>query len=86
MPRELMTTKGTFSVVVDAQVRALFDTHMEEQSNELYYKDLGLTDYEPDVPEEKLNDVSGPGKGQITIEGQRYMANSKTKGYRHSHS
>jgi hypothetical protein len=79
--RELMTTKGTLSAVVDAQTRALFVTHLEEQSNELYYKELGLTDYEPDVPNEVLSDISGPGKGQITVEGQRYMPNSKVKGY-----
>jgi len=81
MRGELMTTKGTFADVVNAQVRAIFDTHVEEQSNELYYKELGLTDYEPDVPAEVLNDISGPGKGQITLEGQRYMSVSKVKGY-----
>jgi hypothetical protein len=77
----LMTSKGQLQAVTDAQVRALFTTHAEEQSNELYYKDLGLVDYEPDVPAEVLADMSGPGKGQVTIEGQRYGANSKQKGY-----
>jgi hypothetical protein len=81
MRGELMTTKGTFADVVDAQVRAMFDNHAEEQSNELYYKELGLSDYEPDVPEEKMQEMSGPGRGQITIEGQDYAKNSKVKGY-----
>ena len=76
-----MTTRGTFASVVNAQIRALFDTHLEEQSSELYYQELGLNDYFPDVPEEKLDDISGPGRGQITIEGQDYAANSKVKGY-----
>lgn len=81
MPRELMTTRGTFSPVIDAQTRALYVTQLEEQSSQLYYQELGLTDYEPDVPAEVLNDISGPGRGQITVEGQRYMPNSKVKGY-----
>ncbi len=76
-----MTTKGTFADVVNAQVRAMYNTALEEQSSRLYYKELGLTDYEPDVPAEVLNDMSGPGKGQITLEGQRYNAVSKVKGY-----
>jgi hypothetical protein len=81
MRGELMTTKGTFADVIDAQVRAMFDNHAAEQSNELYYKELGLTDYSPDVPEEKLQEMSGPGRGQLTIEGQDYAKNSKVKGY-----
>lgn len=81
MPRELMTTRGTFADVVNAQIRAIFETNQEEQSSELYYSALGLNDYEPDVPAEQLNDISGPGKGQVTIEGQRYMPNSRVAGY-----
>ena len=76
-----MTTSGTFSAVIDAQVRAMFDSYAEEQANELYYKELGLVDYEPDVPAEKMDDVSGPSRGTITVEGEEYGANSKVKGY-----
>lgn len=76
-----MTTKGTFADVVNRQISAIFDTFQEEQSNELYYSELGLTDYEPDVPDDKITDISGPGRGQITLEGNRYMGNAKTKGY-----
>ncbi len=81
MSTKTMLTTGTFQDVVDAQIRAYFDRHKEEQSSELYYQELGLVDYEPDVPEEKMNDISGPGRGILTIENQRYGANTKTRGY-----
>lgn len=79
--KELMTTVGAFMDVVDARVRAMFDSYSEEQSSELYYKDLGLNDYEPDVPNEQMADVTGPGRGTITVEGEEYGSNSKVKGY-----
>lgn len=81
MGRGLMTTTGTFQDVIDAQVRAYFTTHNEEQSSELYYQDLGLNDYEPDVPAEQLQDISGPDKGVITIEGEEYGENGKFRGF-----
>ena len=79
--REIMKLTGTLQDVADAQVRAYFDRHNEEQSSELYYKDLGLNDYEPDVPAEQMNDISGPDKGTITIGGQEYGSTGKTRGY-----
>lgn len=81
MNTSVMTSTGTFEKVIDAQVRAMFDRHLEEQSSELYYGELGLVDYEPDVPEEKMADMSGPGKGVLTIENQEYGSVSKAKGY-----
>lgn len=77
----VMYSTGTFAGVIDAEVRAYFNHAKEEQSADLYYKRLGLVDYEPDVPEEKLKDISGPGKGVLTVEGQQYGAVSKVEGY-----
>lgn len=76
-----MTTTGTLKDVVDAQVRAIFSRATDEQSNDLYYKDLGLVDYEPDVPEEVLNDISGPDKAIITSEAAEYGSVTRHKGY-----
>jgi len=76
-----MTTTGTGQDIVDAGVRALFNLAKEEQSSQLYYQSLGFVDYEPDVPEEQLNSISGPGKGVLTIEGEQYGSNDKTRGY-----
>jgi len=75
------TTTGTYQDVVDAQVRAIFERHKEEQSNELYYKELGLNDYEPDVQEEQLNDISGPDRAILTTEAQEYGTISRYRGY-----
>lgn len=77
----LMTTTGTGQDIVNAGIRALFNLAKEEQSSELYYQSLGFVDYEPDVPEEQLNSISGPGKGVLTIEGEKYGSNDKTRGY-----
>lgn len=77
----LMTTTGFAADVVSAAVRALYNQALSEQASELYYQALGLFDYEPDVPEEQLSEVTGPGKGILTIEGKQYGSNEKTKGY-----
>lgn len=76
-----MTTKNVFSQAVDAAVRALWSTHQEDQDSELYGPNLGFSQYEPDVPSEQVSSTSGPGKGILTIEGQRYGENTKYKGY-----
>ena len=76
-----MTTKNVFSQAVDAAVRALWDTHMEDQDSELYGPKLGFSEYEPDVPSEQISSISGPGKGILTVEGQSYGENTKYKGY-----
>ena len=76
-----MTTGGVFKDVVDATVRALFTTAVEDQASELYYSNLGLTDYEPDVPEEVLNDLSAPTKATLAGEGQEYGVITKVNGY-----
>ena len=77
----LMTSTGTGQDIISAAIRALFNRAKDEQASELYYQDLGLTDYEPDVPQEQLNGISGPGRGILTIEGQQYGSNDKTRGY-----
>lgn len=77
----LMTTTGLAQDVVNAAVRALYNRALEEQSSELYYMDLGLTDYEPDVPAEQINGITGPGKGALTIEGQQFFSNTKQREY-----
>lgn len=77
-----MTTRGSFSQVVDAAVRALYDTAIFDQSSRLYSLNSGVaTEYEPDVPAEQLSSMSGPGRGILTIEGQQYGSNELYKGY-----
>lgn len=76
-----MTTKNTFSQVVDASVRAIYDQAILDQSSRLYAKNLGFTEYEPDVPNDQISSISGPGRGRLTVEGQVYGANEKYKGY-----
>ena len=76
----LITTTGTGQDIISASVRALFNLEKEEQSSELYYQSLGFYDYEPDVPAEQLNSMSGPGKGILTVEGEQYGSNDKTRG------
>lgn len=75
------TTKGLFSPVVDATVRALIDRASDEQSSMLYYQQLGLNEYEPDVPEEVLNDMSGFGRAVLSSEGQEFGIVTRVKGY-----
>jgi hypothetical protein len=77
----MMTTTGTFQDVIEARVRAIFERSKDEQASELYYGIMGLVDYEPDVPNEQMNDMSGPDRGTLTVEGQEYGANKKYRGY-----
>lgn len=77
----LMTTTGLAQDVVNPVVRALYNRALEEQSSMLYYQELGLTDYEPDVPSEQLQGITGPGAGQLTIEGQQFFSNTKQREY-----
>ena len=74
------TTKGLFSPIVDATVRAFIDRASDEQSSQLYYQDLGLNEYQPDVPEEVLNDISGFGKANLSSEGQEFGMVTRVKG------
>lgn len=74
------TIKGLFSPVVDATIRAFYVRSKEEQSTMLYYQDLGLQEYEPDVPEEVLNDMSGFTKALLSSEGQEYGIVTRVKG------
>ena len=76
-----MTTTGTGQDIVNPVVRALYNRALEEQSSQLYYQDLGLTDYEPDVPSEQLQGIKGPGKGALTVEGQTFFSNTKQREY-----
>jgi len=75
------TIEGLYSDVVDATVRALYSRAKDEQSSMLYYQDLGLNEYEPDVPEEVLNDMSGFGRAPLSSEGQEYNVVTKVRGY-----
>lgn len=75
-----MTTGGVFKDVVDATIRGLWNVAEFDQANELYYQNLGLTDYEPDVPEEVLSDLSGPTKAILGGEGQEYGVSTKING------
>ena len=77
----LMTSTGFGLDIISAAVRALYDRAYEEQSSELYYQRLGLTDYAPDVPAEQLSGVTGPGKGILTVEGVQFGSNTKTREY-----
>lgn len=76
-----MTTRGSFSQVVDAAVRALYDQAKFDLSTTVYGPALGFTQYEPDVPSEQISSISGPGYGILTIEGQQYGSNELYKGY-----
>jgi hypothetical protein len=76
-----MTTRGAFSQVVDAAVRALYDQGKYDLSTTLYGPNLGCTQYEPDVPSEQISSISGPGYGVLTLEGQQYGSNELTRGY-----
>lgn len=76
-----MTTRGSFSQVVDAAVRALYETAKYDLSTTLYGPSLGFTQYEPDVPSEQISSISGPGYGVLTVEGQQYGSNELFKGY-----
>jgi len=77
----IMTTRGSFSQVVDAAVRALYDQSKFDLSSTTYYQRLGFTQYEPDVPSDQLSTISGPGYGTLTLEGQQYGSNELYKGY-----
>jgi len=65
---------------VDASVRALFSEVSMQLSNELYYKEHGFSEYEPEIPEDKLSSVSGFGKGTLTVAGKQYGSNQRYKG------
>lgn len=77
----LMTTQNTFRDVVNASVRALFNLARDEQSANLYAKDVGFSMDDPDVPEAQISSISGPGAGSLTVEGQQYGSNNKYRGY-----
>ena len=77
-----MSTQNAPGVdIVNPVIRALYNKALEEQSSELYYQDLGFTEYSPDVPQEQLNGVTGPGKGALTVEGQNFFSNTKQREY-----
>lgn len=76
-----MTTTGLGQEIIAPIVRALYNRALEEQSSELYYQDLGLTDYEPDVPGEQIQGITGPGAGALTVEGVQFFSNVKAREY-----
>lgn len=77
----LMTSTGFGADIISAAVRALYNRATDEQSSQLYYQELGLTQYSPDVPAEQLSGVTGPGRGILTVEGQQFGSNEKTNEY-----
>lgn len=76
----VMTTGASFQDVVNASVRALFDTSKDTILSEMDGREL-VTDYSPDVPAEQLAGISSPGYGQLTLEGQQYAANQLYREY-----
>src|ERR1035437_424480 len=77
----MITSRSTASQVVDATVRALYDQGKFDLSTLLYGPTLGFTEYQPDVPDEKISTISGPGPGKLTVEGEQYGSNDLYKGY-----
>lgn len=75
-----MTNRGSFSQAVDASVRALFSTFELDSYNKLYGMELA-TEYSPDVPDDKISNLSGPGRGSVTVETNPYAENDRYKGY-----
>ena len=76
----LMMSRGTLTQVIDADVRALYDWASQDQSSQLWGTEL-YSEYSPDVPDEQLSAMTGPGKGTLTVEGQQYAANQIYKDY-----
>ncbi len=76
----LQTTTNVFQDVVNASVRALFDTTKETILSETDGREL-LTEYSPDVPAEQLSAISSPARGTLTLEGQKYAANQLWRDY-----
>lgn len=75
-----MTTTSSFQDVVNASVRALFDTSKDTILSEMDGREL-VTEYSPDVPAEQLSGISSPGYGVLTLEGQQYAANQLWREY-----
>lgn len=67
--------------IVDPVVQALFAETRDQLSQKQWYQTLGYTDYEPNVPEEKLSSVSGYGAATLTVAGQSYGSDARYKGY-----
>lgn len=76
----VMTTTSSFQDVVNASVRALFDTSKETILSEIDGREL-LTEYSPDVPAEQISGIGSPGYGVLTLEGQQYAANQLWREY-----
>lgn len=78
----MTTTLGTSfgPDLVNASVRALFDTTKDTVLSEVSGREL-FTEYSPDVPAEQISGVSSPGYGGITLEGQQYFANQLWREY-----
>lgn len=77
----MINSRSTLSQVVDASVRAIYDQGRFDLGTMLYGPSLGFTEYSPDVPDEKISTISGPGPGKLTVEGQQYGSNDLYKGY-----
>lgn len=75
-----MTTLSSFQDVVNASVRALFDTSKDTILSEIDGREL-VTEYSPDVPAEQLSGISSPSYGVLTLEGQQYAANQLYREY-----
>ena len=76
-----MTTTGRLAQVVDAAVRAIYNTSMDDISSKTFWKSLGMTQFDPQVPEEQLTHFSGPGLATLTVEGNQFGANEIYQSY-----
>lgn len=75
-----MTTKNVWQDVVNAAVRAEFDSSKEDILGMIDGNTL-FTEYEPDTPNEQVSGVAGPGYGTLTVEGQEYGENEMYREY-----
>lgn len=67
--------------VLDPSVREIFNDRQEEISSTLKYKELGFVDKDAELPDEKIQGLSGVGKGSLTVELQQYAANERFRDY-----
>jgi len=75
-----MTTKAPFSDIVAAAVRTHFDYTKDDILSRIEGSEL-FSEYEPDTPTEEVSGIAGAGYGVLTLEGQKYGANSLTREY-----
>lgn len=75
-----MTSTGKFAGVIDAGVRAYFDSSKEDILSSIEGNSL-FTEYELDTPNEVVDGIAGAGYGTLTVEGQEYGENEMYREY-----